>query len=192
MFGEFVAWANARQTLTSFHRLIAKFGVMVMNNMSENWNEQVTQVLIPQDEYAVYTFKDHEGMPAVAMVNIGLRGFNKKEFFGWYCSLIVDYEELAENGMPTSAESTRVFDWLDELHVGLMGDVEHPNALFVGRMSHEGTLHAVWQVNNPEQAQKYMLGLIDNQSYPRKFEFVIEPDEEWKNADFYLTLGVEE
>lgn len=184
--------AMLAQAPTSFGKLITKFGEKLMDNMSEDRKEKEYQVLIPKDEYAVYTFKDKEGMPAVAMVNIGLRGFDKKEVFGWYCSMIVDFEELAENGMPTSEESTLVFDWLEEVHIGLMGDVDHPNALFVGRMSHDGSVHAVWQVNNPKQAHKYLQGLVDSKKYPRQFEFVIEPDEEWKNADFYLTLGVEE
>ena len=112
-----VCWqhgAMLAQAPTSFGKLLTKFGEKLMENMSEDRKEKEYQLLIPKDEYAVYTFKDKEGMPAVAMVNIGLRGFDKKEVFGWYCSMIIDFEELAENGMPTSEESTLVFDWLEE------------------------------------------------------------------------------
>ena len=185
-------WPAQAEAQSSFNRMVTKLGEKLIENMTEDKKDNEFKVLIPKDEYAVYTFKDKEGMPAVAMVNIGLRGFDKKEVFGWYCSMIIDFEKLAENGMSTSEESTLVFDWLEEVHIGLMGDVDHPNALFVGRMSHDGSVHAVWQVNNPKQAHKYLQGLVDSKKYPRQFEFVIEPDEEWKNADFYLTLGVEE
>lgn len=195
LLGSLVAllnWPAQVEAQFSFNRMVTKLGEKLIENMTEDKKDNEFKVLIPKDEYAVYTFKDKEGMPAVAMVNIGLRGFEQKEVFGWYCSMIIDFEELAENGMPTSAESTLVFDWMEEVHVGLMGDVDHPNALFVGRMSHQATVHAVWQVNNPEQAHKYMQGLVDEKKYPRRFEFLIESDEEWKNADFYLSLGLEE
>ena len=195
LLGSLVAllnWPAQVEAQLSFNRMVTKLGEKLIENAVEDKKDNEVKLSIPKDEYVVYKLQDEEGMPAVAMVNVGLRGFEHKESFGWYCALFLDFEELAENGMPTSAESTLVFDWIEEVHVGLMGDVDHPNALFVGRMTNQGTVHAVWQVNNPEQAHKYVQGLVDAKKYPRKFEFYLDPDEEWIKAHRYLDIGLEE
>lgn len=157
-----------------------------MNIENKGNKSQEYKILFPKDNYALCHREDNEGMPSVIVVNLGLKDFRWKDVFGWYCSIIVDFKEMAKNEMPTSEESKLVLDWLDEVDKGLQGDKEHPNALFIARETYHGTVHAMWQVNNPKIAHQYLQEIINNKSCPRDMDYVIEPDEKWEYVDCFF------
>ncbi len=88
-----------------------------------------------------------------------------------------------------SAESDFVLDYIEKIDKDLRGDSKHPNALFVARETKNGFLHAMWQVHNPEIANKYLQDIIISKSYPREMDFVIEKDNKWEHVDWYLGLS---
>jgi hypothetical protein len=62
--------------------------------------ENEVRVVLPEEEYGILEWK-HEGLPCVAVLNSALKVFEPKEIFSWHLSLIIDFEDLIENGMPT-------------------------------------------------------------------------------------------
>lgn len=150
-------------------------------------SQTIGGIFFPKDEFALVR-SSYEGMPAVIVVNTGLREFKARDIFGWSCSLIIDYKDLAENGMPTSEESDLVYHYFEQLNEAIKGDPEHPNALFLARVTNNGTFQAIWQVNNPEVVHNYLQQIIEEESYPREMDYRIEYDGEWKNVEWYLQV----
>lgn len=103
-------------------------------------------VIIPEESYSIIKYKQEE-LPAIAVVNTALRDFEPKEVFSWHLSIIIDFEDLIENGMPSQEERTIVDtfgDYLDQLVKGT--DVEKPNALFLARVTWNATRQLIWRV----------------------------------------------
>ena len=143
------------------------------------------KVLIPEEKFAVVE-SSFEGKPAVIVVNTNLRKFKPKDIFGWSCSLVMNYKDLAENGMPTSEESEFVYQYLEGLSKQIIDDPIHPNALYLARVTWNGTCEVIWQVNNPEPVNALLKGIIESESYPREFDYRIEYDAKWSNVSWYL------
>ena len=150
------------------------------------------KVSVPTYDFSVFTCKDDEGKLVVILSNTGLRNFQKKEVFGWYCSMFIQFEKLAENGMPTSEESQMVYDWVDEVSTGLQCFTEEPNAIFVARVTNQGMAHVIWQVKDPEMAHNYLKDIADKENYPRKFEIYMEEDEKWDHVSYFLNPELKE
>lgn len=147
--------------------------------------KETRSILIPDEKCAVVS-STFDGLPAVIVVNTALRAFKDKDLFGWTCSLIMDYENLADNGMPTSEESKLVIDYLEGLSKQIIGDPVHPNALFLARVSNNGTCQILWQINDPKPVDELLNKIINDSTYPREFDYRIEYDETWKRVSWFL------
>jgi len=64
---------------------------------------KVYRVIIPEEHYQIVEFKQ-DNLPGIAVINKNLREFEPKEVFSWHFSLMIELEDLAENGVPTSRE----------------------------------------------------------------------------------------
>jgi hypothetical protein len=78
------------------------------------------KVLIPDEHYSVLNFRQEE-FPGVAVVNTALRNFEPKEVFGWHLSIMLQCEDLIENGMPSNAEVEIINDFGDFLDDKIKG-----------------------------------------------------------------------
>jgi hypothetical protein len=95
---------------------------------------QMVEVKIPENRYSI-VHSSLDNKPAVIVVNSGIREFEPKDVFGWTCSLIMDFQDLAQNGMPTREESDIVLDYFEKLDADIRGDEIQPNALFLARIT---------------------------------------------------------
>lgn len=154
-----------------------------MKTLEEKSSEY--RITIPKEHY-VLVHSSRYGMPAILVINSNLRFFKEKSVFGWTCQIVVYFNELADNGMPTHEESTIVLDFFDKLNALIKGDESHPNALFLSRCINDGALNAIWQVNDPKITNQQLQNIIDNKSYPRDFDFRIEYDGDWMGVDWFL------
>ncbi len=137
---------------------------------------------IPEENYAVLEW-EKEGLPLVAMLNIALRDFEPKAAFGWHLSVIIDFEDLVEKGMPSKRERAVLepfCDMLDdEIKVG-------GNALFLVRETWNKTRRMVWRVRDPEIAHHHLQRIIEYKLHPRNFDYHMEQDVAWEQARRYL------
>jgi hypothetical protein len=182
---------NITEIITTFIAItdsIMKIVLLLMGLLSSLLacgQNNTKKVIIPEDKFAVVTSTDN-GTPAVIVVNTSLRKFKPKDVFGWSCSLVIQYKDLAENGMPTSEESEFVYQYLEGLSKQIIGDPSHPNALYLARVTWNGTCEVIWQVNNPEPVNEFLKGIIENESYPREFDYKMEYDAKWDNVSWFL------
>lgn len=141
------------------------------------------RIVIPEEVYAILEWQN-EGMPAVCVVNQALANFEPKVVFGWHLSVILTCEQLADNGMPTKDE-TQILDQFG-------GDLGHHlkadgNAMFLARITWNGTRQLLYRVYDPEVANDYLTGIINKETQVREFDYRMEHDESWKFAKYYLS-----
>lgn len=141
------------------------------------------EVEIPDEILAVVEW-EREGLPAIGVVNQALVGFEPKVVFAWHLSVIVDCVDLAERGMPTS-EEVAVLDRIgDEFDENIKAD---GNALFLARVTWNGTRQFLYRVYDPEVANAYLVAVAEGRAMRREFEFRMEHDEAWEYAAPYLS-----
>lgn len=148
------------------------------------------RVVVPKQHFYVVTF-DQDDMPAVAVINGGLVGFEPKVVFGWHLSLMLDFEDLIENGMPSVAERAIVDPWEDVLTEAVHGsEPDKPNALFLARITWNETRELIYRIYEPEPVHRYLQGLIETGDHPRPFDYRIDPDPEWELAKWHLETAL--
>ena len=100
---------------------------------------------------------------------------------------MIDLNELIEKGMPSIAEVEILDEFGDKLDQIIKGEnKEKPNALFLARITWNGTREIIWRVYDPEIADSQLKTLIDSDSSPREFDYRIDPDEKWELAKWHL------
>ncbi len=107
-------------------------------------------------------------------------------FLGYYCSVIFSYKDVDDALWPTSEEFSIMQEYVERFDKAIKGDTEHPNALFVARVTHKGTCQMIWMLNNPEIAVDYMDGIISRNDQSRDFEYHIEQDADWNEISWFL------
>lgn len=140
------------------------------------------RVVIPDEVFAALEWQD-EGLPAICAVNMSLANFEPKVVFAWHLSIIVELADLAECGMPTPDEHNLVGQIGKHFDENLKAN---GNALFLARTTWNGTRQYLYRVYNPEIANAFLMGIIENDKEIRPFDFKIVHDEEWQLAKWYL------
>lgn len=141
-------------------------------------------VKIPEEQFAVVE-SSADDKPAIIVVNTSLRKFKHKKLYGWTCSLVIEYKDTAMNGMPTTDESIFVYDYIEKLDKTIKGDSSNPNAVFLARITWNGTCEVIWQVKDPKKVHEYLGGIINSKTYPRELDYRIEFDKKWKKVSVY-------
>lgn len=135
----------------------------------EQLKENEVRIVLPEDSYTLIEYQQ-EDLPGVAMVNSGLLGFEHKVIFRWHLSVIIDFEDIIEKGMP-SEEETKAGG----------------NALFLVGDTWNQTRRLAWMVYDPEIANQHLQYIIEHHRHPRPFDYRMEEDIEWKRPEWYLS-----
>ena len=147
------------------------------------------RVIIPEEDYKLVNFRQ-EDLPGVAVINRALREFEPKVVFAWHLSLMLRFEDLIENRMPSQADRDVVDPFGDMLDERFKGESKKkPNALFLARITWNGTRELVYRVFDPEPADAFLRGVVEANSHPREFDYRIDNDPEWKLAQWHLNAG---
>lgn len=154
------------------------------NRKSEANDGESIRLIVPEESLIAVEMRI-DGKPYVGIFNKGLSGFNHKDVFGWYLSVIIDYDRTVGDGMPDEDDSMKMQDFSDALTEELAGDQVHPNALFFGRVTGDGYTQIMWYVNDPAIADKFLKGLIDSKAYPFEFEYEMTHDPTWEEAAYW-------
>ena len=94
---------------------------------------------------------------------------------------------LNENGMPSRQEVEVIDSFGDELDEAIKGpDLEKPNALFLVRITWNGTRELIWRVFDPEVANSYLQEILNSNNYVRPFDYRMEEDESWELTKWHL------
>jgi len=144
--------------------------------------ENEVRIVHPEESYTLLQY-ENEDLPCVATVNSSLVDFQHKEIFKWHLSVIIDFEDLIDNGMPSESEREIVEPFSDRLNEEIKAG---GNALFLVRETWNKTRRLVWMVYDAEIAHLHLQYIIDYQKHPRPFDYRMEEDAEWKRAKWYL------
>jgi len=144
------------------------------------------RVVIPDEKYTVLEFLQ-EDFPGVALINRALRTFEPKVVFGWHLSLMIGFEDVIENGMPSQKERGVIDEFEGRFSSLLKGpDLEKPNALFLARITWNKTRELIWRVYEPETAHKLLEIIIEQNQFSRRFDYRLEYDKDWELAEWHL------
>ncbi len=147
---------------------------------------ELFRVIIPEEKYTVLEFLQ-EGFPGVALINRALRDFESKVVFSWHLSLMIDFEDVIENGMPSQQERDVMDEFEERFSLSLKGpDLEKPNALFLARITWNKTRELIWRVYEPEAANKLLETVIQQNQFSRNFDYRLEHDRDWELAEWHL------
>lgn len=150
--------------------------------MEQQLKENEVRISLPEESYTLLEY-ENEGLPCIAMVNAGLADFAHSEIFQWHLSLIIDFDDMIDNGMPSEEERAVVDPFCDQLDEDIK---KGGNALFLVRETWNKTRRLVWMVYDPEIAHQHLQYLIENHKHPRPFDYRMEQDPDWERAVFYL------
>jgi hypothetical protein len=78
------------------------------------------QVIIPNEFYSLINFKQDD-LPGVTFVNTALKKFEPKIVFAWHLSIMIDLEDLIDNGMPSKIEAEVIDNYGDYLDNEIKG-----------------------------------------------------------------------
>lgn len=146
------------------------------------------RVIIPEESYSIIEFQQDD-LPGIAAINIALRDFEPKPVFAWHLSLMLQLDDLIDNGMPSQAECEIVDRFGDTLDAAIKGkDTAKPNALFLARITWNASRELIWRVFDPELANHYLQSLIDDVPIvrPRPFDFRMDDDPDWELTKWHL------
>jgi hypothetical protein len=124
---------------------------------------------------------EHEGKPAVALVNSAYQQYPYKAQFPWHVHIEIQLEETTEQGLPTDAEGavlTTVEDGI-EYRLGQTCAVH-----YIGRRTWNGTRALDYYVEDGELARRILQSISDRQT-ARGFTFTVKKDENWEICDAF-------
>ena len=143
------------------------------------------QVVLPDERYTLIEYELDAKSP-VATVNAALIDFSHREIFRWHLSIIVSLGDVDEGGMPSASEREVVDPFGDELDEKLKAPPELPNALFLARMTWNGSRQLLYRLYDPERANEVLKTMVEAGSHPRSLDYRIEDDPEWRHAKWFL------
>ncbi|TWT51892.1 hypothetical protein KOR42_33660 [Thalassoglobus neptunius] len=144
------------------------------------------RVAIPQEDLYLIDFSQ-EGQPGVGVVNAALHQFEPKVVFSWHLSVMIEFADLIDNGMPSKSERELVDPFCDRVDSLIKGtDGKRPNALFLARLTWNETRELIWRVHDPEAADGILQGIIEEHQFPRPFNYEMEHDPEWEKTKWHL------
>ncbi len=153
----------------------------MLKKLFENKEDEV-RVVLPEEEYGILEWKE-ERLPCVAVLNSALNDFEPKKIFCWHLSVIIYFDDLVENGMPSQEERDIVDPFCEKLDEEIKAG---GNALFLIRETWNKTRRLVWRVYNPDIAHEHLQYIVDHHRHPRPFDWHMDQDMEWEQAKWYF------
>lgn len=157
-------------------------GKLFGKKKEENLEENEVRIVLPEESHTLMEWKE-EGLPCIGMLNSSLKEFQHKEIFGWHLSVIIDLEDIVDNGMPSEEEREIVDPFCDQIDEEIKAG---GNALFLVRETWNKTRRLVWRVYDPEIAHQHLQYIVEHHRHPRQFDWHMEQDPEWRQAEWYF------
>ena len=134
---------------------------------------------IPEERFRIVEFRQ-EDLPGIMILNESLIDFKQKEVFAWHLSVMVHFENLIENGMPSRKECELIEPYREKLDSNFKGENQKkPNALFLARITWNKTQELIYRVYEPKIINVFLQQEIKYKFHPRLFDFRIDHDVEW-------------
>ena len=155
-------------------------------NTEPGLNSNEVRVIFPEEVFSTMEFTQ-QNKPGIGVVTSSLKEFKQRDIFPWHLSVVLYYDDLIENGMPSIKERQETDQFCNHLEELLKGeDSNKPNGLFLGRFTWNATRELIWKIHNPEIADQEMKKIIDTEDHPRPFDYKMDPDPKWELSKWHL------
>ena len=151
--------------------------------LSINTSLAIEAIDYPVPDYSLLS-TSLEGLPVVLVVNSTLVHFEPKDKFPWHLSIIIDVQDLAERGMPTSKESELLTTLSEQMDYELTKD---GNALFFVRQTWNGHKQLLFRVMDPKLTDTTLKSLLSTHNI-REWEYRMDHDGDWNLAKIYFDV----
>jgi hypothetical protein len=158
--------------------------------MGQQLQPDEVRIVVPEPHFTLFD-TTRDGLPEIIVVNEALLTFPHTDIFPWYLKITIDAHDLAENGMPTEAESRLLFDIGDAIEEAVLrGRTEHDgkNALFLARSTWNGLRELRYQVHDPEIADAALRVLLGRSGWERPWGYEMTCDGAWEDAGAVFQL----
>lgn len=151
---------------------------------------ETVNICIPDESFYLVESVDSEGFPELMVVNASLQHHQDdiplQRVFNNYCSVMFYFDDVDENDWPGSEEFSVMQACTESFDKALKEDEEHPNALFVARITYKGTCEMIWMIHDSEKAIAYLDGVIAEGNQVREFDYRIEEGVGWDSISRFL------
>ncbi|MCX7545013.1 DUF695 domain-containing protein [Marinicella gelatinilytica] len=144
--------------------------------------EKEVKIELPEEIYTLINWHE-DGLPGVGVLNSSLKDFEHQYIFSWHLTVVIYFEELIENGMPSIEEREIVDPFGDKLEKDIKAG---GNALFLIRETWNGTRSLIWRVYDPEIADQHLKNINKYNQYPRQFNWHMSQDLNWEKAQWHF------
>ncbi len=131
-----------------------------------------------EDNFSVLQRKV-DGLPLVAIVDMGLRELPDKQAVPFFLSLSTSLISPTSEGLPTRSDADNLNAWEEVVETRLQSTTIF---VFVGRVTWNGHRELTYYVGNQQSTVEALQSL----SGTRPFAFICEHDEKWEKADYWL------
>ncbi|MDJ0942684.1 MAG: DUF695 domain-containing protein [Kiloniellales bacterium] len=152
--------------------------------------EKTVRLKPPEPIYTLFNAV-RQGLPDVVVVNEALLAFTAFDVFPWHLMVRIEAKDIAENGMPSRAESDVLLDLAEKIEATLLDattDQGAANVLFLARSTWNEQCELDYYVHDPEIAHEALQVLIKDPSRPRPWEYRMEADPNWEGAAPFFKL----
>jgi hypothetical protein len=128
------------------------------------------------------SYREVDGRPLVAMIDMGLRGMPDKQGLSFFLSLSTSLIGPTSEGLPTRSDADNLNIWEDTVEERLQSAGKF---VFVGRVTWNGNRELLYYVGNQHSTLETLKIMSDVHS-TRPFAFICEPDDEWERVGVWL------
>ena len=122
-----------------------------------------------------------DGLPAVIVID--REAFTpERRGHQWHLSVMMDCQELADQGMPTREESLVLDREGDRVEAIVQAT---SRGIFMARVTCHGTRQLLFRVSDPAIVAKALQDEIARNQNERPWDFRMWEDVEWKEAEWY-------
>lgn len=140
---------------------------------------------MPKDSFVVAQ-AETDGRPSIWSVNRAMLEL-PREAFPWHLSIIAECVEVDAQGMPSKAEMATLEAFGEILRKNIEAKA---NAVFVARITCDGTRQFVFRVRDPEAANGYLSSAAEGPNPLRQFEYRMDNDPRWALANEHLRIAI--
>jgi len=120
-----------------------------------------------------------DGLPLVAMIDMGLRELPDKQAVSFFLSLSTSLISPTGEGLPTRSDADNLNAWEEVVETRLQSATK---LVFLGRVTWNGHRELLYYVGNQQSTVEALKSL----SGTRPFAFTCERDEKWAKVDYWL------
>jgi hypothetical protein len=158
--------------------VLALVGAITLLAMASAFGDEPSKAQ-PESKWCLQQAVDESKNLVIITVDLSSKSFSRKADYPWLLQVNISTLHQNRNGHPTNDEAAVLNLLEDRLTGALRGATD---IKYIGRATVKGSRELVYFVKSAEKANAVLAQLAKKQQ-PRKWEYQISKDVQWKRAD---------